>query len=173
MPRPRQPLLNRDRIVEVAAAHHRRRGAWTRCRRGGSRRSWACAGPSLYNHFATKDEILDAVADAVVSKVDISFFTGYDWQEALPALGPLLPSGAGSPTRTSCPTWRRVPFVAASSLRIADAVYGGLVRAGWPPARATHIGALDALLRGRIGARLVRPGFRRRPPAVRRGTTRT
>lgn len=24
---------------------------------------------------------------------------------------------------------------------MADAVYGGLVRAGWPPARATHIGA--------------------------------
>ncbi|MFD0788612.1 TetR/AcrR family transcriptional regulator C-terminal domain-containing protein, partial [Micromonospora azadirachtae] len=26
--------------------------------------------------------------------------------------------------------------------RWADAVYGGLVDAGWPPARATHIGAL-------------------------------
>jgi hypothetical protein len=25
---------------------------------------------------------------------------------------------------------------------MADAVYGGLVDAGWPPARATHIGAL-------------------------------
>ena len=25
---------------------------------------------------------------------------------------------------------------------MADAVYGGLVAAGWPPARATHIGAL-------------------------------
>ena len=24
---------------------------------------------------------------------------------------------------------------------MADAVYGGLVKAGWPPARATHIGA--------------------------------
>jgi Tetracyclin repressor-like, C-terminal domain len=25
---------------------------------------------------------------------------------------------------------------------MADAVYGGLVRAGWPPARATHVGAV-------------------------------
>jgi AcrR family transcriptional regulator len=96
-------------------------------------------GPSLYNHFATKDEILDAVADAVVREVSVPPFD--DWPAALlawarsyraalrahPNIVPYLAQGPG-----------RRP----AQLAMADAVYGGLVDAGWPPARATHIGAL-------------------------------
>ncbi|MGP3638008.1 TetR/AcrR family transcriptional regulator C-terminal domain-containing protein, partial [Streptomyces sp. 24-1644] len=29
-----------------------------------------------------------------------------------------------------------------AGLRVADAAFGGMVRAGWPPAQATYIGAL-------------------------------
>lgn len=44
------------------------------------------SGPSLYNHFRTKDEILDAVADAVSARVDLSMFDGgQDWRAALHA----------------------------------------------------------------------------------------
>lgn len=140
MPRPRHALLSRDRIVEVAAAVIDADGLEALSTRRLAA-ELGVAGPSLYNHFATKDEILAAVADAVVSKVDISFFETHEWREALrlwarsyraaltahPNIVPYLAQGPG----------RR-----ASSLTIADAVYGGLVRAGWPPARATHIGAL-------------------------------
>src|SRR6185436_19271633 len=70
-----------------------------------------------------------------------SYFGSHDWREALrlwaysyhselaahPNIVPVLAHGPG-----------RRP----AALAMADAVYGGLISAGWPPARATHIGAL-------------------------------
>ncbi|MEV4704052.1 TetR/AcrR family transcriptional regulator [Actinoplanes sp. NPDC049316] len=140
MARPRQSLLTRERIVEVAAALVDAEGLdAVSVRRLAT--ELGVAGPSLYNHFATKNEILDAVADAVVARVDVSFFATHEWQDALrlwarsyhavlsahPNIVPVLAQGPG-----------RRP----SALAMADTVYGGLIRAGWPPARATHIGAL-------------------------------
>jgi AcrR family transcriptional regulator len=98
-------------------------------------------GPSLYNHFATKAQIIDAVADAVIEQVDVSAFGACPWPEALrrwaksyravlaehPNIVPALAHGPG-----------RRP----AALAMADAVYGALIKAGWSPARATHIGAL-------------------------------
>jgi AcrR family transcriptional regulator len=140
MARPRQALLTRQRIVVAATALVDADGLAAL-----STRRLAAAlgvrGPSLYNHFRTKDEILDAVADTVVAQVDVSAFGRDDWPLALrawarsyrqalaahPNIVPLLAQGPG-----------RRP----AALRMADAVHGGLVAAGWPPARATHIGAL-------------------------------
>jgi AcrR family transcriptional regulator len=100
------------------------------------------SGPSLYNHFRTKDQILEAVADSVSAQVDLSMFEdGRDWRTALhdwavsyrsalrdhPNIVPVLATGPG-----------RRP----AGLRLADAVYGAMVGAGWPPAQATSIGAL-------------------------------
>ncbi|WP_405981427.1 TetR/AcrR family transcriptional regulator [Streptomyces sp. NBC_00158] len=163
MARPRKPLLSRDRIVEAAGALVDEEGL-----EAVSTRRLAAAlgvsGPSLYNHFRTKDAILEAVADAVSAKVDLSMFdtgssgssgsgggTGggsdggpvggtdwrgalYDWahsyREALadhPNIVPVLARGPG-----------RRP----AGLRLADAVFGAMTAAGWPPAQATRIGAL-------------------------------
>ncbi|WP_405946971.1 TetR/AcrR family transcriptional regulator [Streptomyces prunicolor] len=141
MARPRKPLLSTDRIVEtarvlvdaegLAAASTRRLAA-----------ELGVSGPSLYNHFRTKDQILEAVADSVSAQVDLSMFSdGRDWRTALrdwavsyrsalrdhPNIVPVLATGPG-----------RRP----AGLRLADAVYGGMVDAGWPPAQATSIGAL-------------------------------
>jgi AcrR family transcriptional regulator len=140
MPRPRQPLLNRDRIVEVAAGIIDAEGLEALSTRRLAA-ELGVRGPSLYNHFATKDEILDAVAEAVVSKVDTSFFAGYDWREALRLWGHSYRAALRAHPHI-VPYLAQGPGRRASSLRIADAVYGGLVRAGWPAARATHIGAL-------------------------------
>lgn len=100
------------------------------------------SGPSLYNHFATKDDLLDAVVDGVIGEVDLSMFTaGAPWPEALrewarsyraalaahPNIVPVLAQGPG-----------RRP----NALRLADAVFGCLVEAGWPRGQATRIGAL-------------------------------
>jgi AcrR family transcriptional regulator len=100
------------------------------------------SGPSLYNHFRTKDQILEAVADSVSVQVDLSMFEdGRDWRTALhdwavsyrtalrdhPNIVPVLARGPG-----------RRP----AGLRLADAVFGAMVDAGWPPAQATSIGAL-------------------------------
>ena len=139
MPRPRQPVLSRERIVTAALALIDADGLGAF-----STRRLAAAlgvqGPSLYHHFANRDAILDAVADSVTATVDTSFFARHDWLEALrrwawsyrqaltahPNVVPYLAQGPG-----------RRP----AALAMADAVYGALVKAGWPPARATHVGA--------------------------------
>jgi AcrR family transcriptional regulator len=98
-------------------------------------------GPSLYNYFATKDEIVDAVANQVTTSVDISMLGRVYWADALsewarsfraalldhPNIVPYLALGPG-----------RRP----AALAMANAVFGALVDAGWPPARATRVGAL-------------------------------
>ncbi|MDQ0682794.1 AcrR family transcriptional regulator [Streptomyces achromogenes] len=142
MARPRKPLLSTDRIVETARALVDTEGlAAVSTRRLAA--ELGVSGPSLYNHFRTKDEILEAVADSVSAQVDLSMFedAGREWRTALhdwavsyraalrdhPNIVPVLARGPG-----------RRP----AGLRLADAVYGAMVRAGWPAAQATSIGAL-------------------------------
>jgi len=141
MARPRKPLLSTDRIVATARVLVDTEGlAAVSTRRLAA--ELGVSGPSLYNHFRTKDQILEAVADSVSAQVDLSMFEdGRDWRTALhdwavsyrsalrdhPNIVPVLATGPG-----------RRP----AGLRLADAVYGGMVDAGWPPAQATSIGAL-------------------------------
>jgi len=141
MARPRTPLLSRERIVVAALVLVDTEGL-----DGLSTRRLATelsvSGPSLYNHFATKDELLDAVVDSVMGEVDLSMFdAATDWRTALrdwarsyraalaahPNIVPVLAQGPG-----------RRP----NALRLADAVFGCLVDAGWPRGQATRIGAL-------------------------------
>lgn len=83
MARPRKPLLSRDRIVTAALALIDAEGlAALSTRRLAA--VLGVSGPSLYNHFATKEAILDAAADTVVAQVDLSMFgEGEDWRTAL------------------------------------------------------------------------------------------
>ncbi|WP_433528104.1 TetR/AcrR family transcriptional regulator [Micromonospora sp. CA-263727] len=140
MPRPRQALLSRQRIVEAAATLIDAEGL-----AGFSTRRLAAElgvrGPSLYNHFATKDEILDAVADSITGQVDVSYFGRIDWREALRRWGHSYRAALAAHPNI-VPYLAQGPGRRPAALAMADAVYGGLVEAGWPPARATHIGAL-------------------------------
>lgn len=141
MARPRKPLLSTDRIVSTARELVDAEGLGAVSTRRLAARL-GVSGPSLYNHFRTKDEILEAVADSVSAQVDLSMFEdGRPWRTALhdwavsyraalrdhPHIVPVLAHGPG-----------RRP----AALRLADAVYGAMVDAGWPPAQATSIGAL-------------------------------
>ncbi|GAB3136564.1 TetR/AcrR family transcriptional regulator [Micromonospora sonneratiae] len=140
MPRPSKALLSRERIVATAAALIDAEGlAALSTRRLAT--ELGVRGPSLYNHFATKDEILDAVADMIIAEVDVSFFGTHDWRDAL-RLWALSYRAALAAHPNIVPYLAQGPGRRPASLRMADAVYGGLVDAGWPPARATHIGAL-------------------------------
>ncbi|WP_174887219.1 TetR/AcrR family transcriptional regulator [Streptomyces abyssomicinicus] len=141
MPRPRTPLLSTGRIVETALSLVDAEGlAAVSTRRLAA--ELGVSGPSLYNHFRSRDDILEAVADAVSAQVDLSVFErGAAWRDALhdwalsyrsalrrhPHIVPVLARGPG-----------RRP----AALRLADAVYGAMVEAGWPPAHATSVGAL-------------------------------
>ncbi|MBC6463473.1 TetR/AcrR family transcriptional regulator [Actinomadura sp. HBU206391] len=145
MARPRRPLLSRDRIVAAALALIDAEGLDAVSTRRLAT-ELGVSGPSLYNHFATKDDLLDAVVDTVLGEVDTEMFRAggpgdRDWRTALrdwarsyraalaahPNLVPALAQGPG-----------RRP----NALRLADAVFGGLIDAGWPRAQATRIGAL-------------------------------
>ncbi|MFD3699316.1 TetR/AcrR family transcriptional regulator [Streptomyces sp. NPDC058646] len=188
MARPRKPLLSRALIVEAAGALVDAEGL-----DAVSTRRLAAAlgvsGPSLYNHFRTKDEILDAVADAVSARVDLSMFEAPRFTSAAGASGAGAPdsgagagpgagaeadagtgagagtgpgagAGAGADWRTALHDWAHsyraalsdhpniVPVLARgpgrrpAGLRVADAVFGAMTAAGWPPAHATRIGAL-------------------------------
>ncbi len=140
MARPRHPLLSRERIIEVAGTLVDAHGLDALSTRRLAT-ELGVAGPSLYHHFATKTDILDAVADAIVAEVDISFFGTYDWPEALRRWGRSYRSALLAHPNI-VPYLAQGPGRRPAQLAMADAVYGGLVDAGWPPTRATHIGAL-------------------------------
>ncbi|MEU2162819.1 TetR/AcrR family transcriptional regulator C-terminal domain-containing protein [Streptomyces chengbuensis] len=143
MARPRKPLLSRDRIVGTASALVDAEGLDA----VSTRRLAAelgVSGPSLYNHFRNKDEILDAVADAVSAKVDLSMFDESDPRDWRTALHDWAVSYRAALTEhpNVVPVLARGPGRRPAGLKVADAVFGAMVRAGWPPVRATHIGAL-------------------------------
>jgi AcrR family transcriptional regulator len=146
MGRPRTPLLTREKIRDTALALIDQDGLPAL-----SMRKIAAAlgvqAASLYSHYATKDQVLDAVANLIVSDVDTGDFAA-GWRDGLitwarsylaalvnhPQAVPLIASGAGG----------REEFLA-----MADAVHGGLIAAGWTPRRATEIsGAIKYLVVG-------------------------
>jgi AcrR family transcriptional regulator len=147
MPRPRTPLLSRALIRDTALAIIDERGLPALSMRRLAE-ALGVQAASLYSHYPTKDDVLDAVTNLVVGDVDTSGFTDGDWRAGLtrwarsyhsalaahPHVVPLVASGAG----------RREAFLA-----MADAVHGGLVGAGWPPRSATTIaGAVKYLVIG-------------------------
>jgi AcrR family transcriptional regulator len=96
--------------------------------------------PSLYNHFATKEDILDAVGDAIIAQVDLTTFRQDPWPEALRTWARAY-RAAFAAHPNIVPFLVRGPGRRPAALRLADAVYGALVDAGWPPRHATRIGA--------------------------------
>ena len=161
MARPRTPLLSREGIVSAALALVDAEGLDALSTRRLAA-ELGVSGPSLYNHVATKDELIDAVVDSVVAGVDVSAFEGLavDGGATSPAGAPAADADGEPAWRSALATWARsyraalaahpnvVPALAQGTgrrpaqLRIADAVFGGLVDAGWPRREATSIGAL-------------------------------
>lgn len=163
MARPRTPLLNRERIVVAALRLIDDEGLDALSTRRLAT-ELSVSGPSLYNHFATKDELLDAVVDSVIGEVDLSMFgpaRAAGPAGAAGSAGAVAAAGeAWTPWPEALRDWARsyraalaahpniVPVLAQgpgrrpNALRLADAVFGHLVEAGWPRGQATRIGAL-------------------------------
>jgi AcrR family transcriptional regulator len=140
MVRPRQALLTRQRIVEVATTIIDNEGLDALSTRRLATELEVRA-PSLYNHFATKEEILDAVGDAIIAQVDLSMFGRDPWPDALRQWARAYRAALAAHPNI-VPFLARGPGRRPAALGLADAVYGGLVDAGWPPSYATRIGAL-------------------------------
>lgn len=138
MPRPSTPLLSPERIRKVGLEIIDAEGLEALSMRRLAQRLEVRAA-SLYNHVATKEELLHEIADEVMREVDTSGFAE-DWTTGLRTWARSYRAAlAGHPNL--------VPFIAYgparrdSALRAADAVHGGLTRAGWPQRHATMIGA--------------------------------
>lgn len=140
MVRPRQPLLTRARIVEVATAIIDAEGLDALSTRRLAKELDVRA-PSLYNHFRTKEEILDAVGDAIITQVDLSMFGRDPWPDALRSWARGYRAALAAHPNI-VPYLARGPGRRPAALALADAVYGALVDAGWPRSYATRIGAL-------------------------------
>jgi AcrR family transcriptional regulator len=137
--RPRQALLSRQRIVEVATAILDADGLDALSTRRLAHELGVRA-PSLYNYFRTKEEILDAVGDAIIACVDLTMFGRQDWLTALANWARAYRTALAAHPN-AVPFLARGPALRPASLTLADAVYGCLVHAGWPPSHATRIGA--------------------------------
>jgi AcrR family transcriptional regulator len=137
--RPREPILSRRRIVEVAISILDGGGPDALSTRRLAQELGVRA-PSLYNHFATKEEILDAVGDAIIAEVDLSVFARENWATALAEWARAYRRALAAHPNV-VPFLARGPALRPAALALADAVYGALVDAGWPPSYATRIGA--------------------------------
>ena len=146
MPRPRTPLLSRERIRDVALELIDEHGLSAL-----SMRRLADAlgvqAASLYTHYATKDDVLDAVANKLIADVDTSGFE-QGWRQGL-----LTWARSYHAALTAHPN--AAPIIASGTQRrdefpdMANAVHGGLVAGGWPARRATEIsGAVKYLVIG-------------------------
>jgi AcrR family transcriptional regulator len=139
MPRPRVPLLSRERIRRTALELIDRDGLAELSMRKLATELGVQAA-SLYGHYPTKDELLDDIAEQIMAAIDTSPFDAGDWRHGL--LG-----WARSYRAALAKHPNFVPYLAAgpgrrdANLRMADAVHGGMVAAGWPPRQATMIGA--------------------------------
>ena len=142
MARPRAPLLSREKIVTAALGLIDDEGlpALTTRRLAGL---LGVSGPSLYNHFATMDDLVEAVADVVIGKVDLDGLAdaGLPWPESMRRWARSYRDVLGAHPNL-VPVAVHGPGRRPAALRLADAVYGATVRAGWPPREATEIGAL-------------------------------
>jgi AcrR family transcriptional regulator len=94
---------------------------------------------SLYFHYATKDELLEAVAADVLANVDTSAFLS-GWEPGVRAWARSLRAALAAHPRL-VPVLSHAPGRRADALQRADDIQGGLVAAGWPPREATMIGA--------------------------------
>jgi AcrR family transcriptional regulator len=145
--RPRTPLLSRARIRDTALDIIDRDGLDQLSMRKLATELGVQAA-SLYRHYPTKDDVLDDVAALVVGDLDTSVFEAdadADWPAALASWARSYQCALGKHPNL-------VPYLAVEvtrreeSLRVANAVHGGLVRAGWPPRDATLIGAATRAL---------------------------
>ncbi|MQA96993.1 MAG: TetR family transcriptional regulator [Streptosporangiales bacterium] len=139
MARPNRPLLTRERIIAAALDLVDGHGVDALSMRRLAERLGVRAA-SLYNHVSTKEDLLRGIADLVMRQVDVSGFTTGDWRAA-------LATWARSYRTVLAAHPNVVPFMVNGPGRLeialsrADAVHGGLTRAGWPPRHATMIGA--------------------------------
>jgi AcrR family transcriptional regulator len=147
MARPRKPILSRRLIAEAALKMVGEEGLEALTTRRLARRL-GVEGPSLYNHIASRDDLIDEVHALIAEQVDGSALENADWRQGLAELA-----------RSYRRAYIRHPQILATLLRRpvrAEVALGGydqllrfLMDQGWDGPTATAISAaLDYLTLG-------------------------
>ncbi|MBC7633669.1 TetR family transcriptional regulator [Aeromicrobium sp.] len=144
MVRPSTPLLNRVLIRDAALAVIDSDGLAALSMRRLAQELGVQAA-SLYSHYPTKNDVLDAVANLLTRGVDTSGFNDGDWRNGIRVWASSYRSALAAHPNAA-------PVVAAGTgerqdfLTMADAVHGGLIAGGWPARQATLISAATKYL---------------------------
>ncbi len=132
------PQLSRERIREAALGIIDEAGL-----DGLSMRKLAAklgvSAPSLYFHYATKDDLVDDITGEIVDQVDTSAFD-QGWREGLLTWARSYRSALAAHPNI-VPYLAHGPGERESSLQDASNVHAGLTAAGWRERDATMIGA--------------------------------
>lgn len=118
--------------------------------------------PSLYNHVASKDEILDAVTELIDHEIDRTPLDDPDWRRGLARFARSYREAFRQHPEALAVIARRAVETDAA-LSAYDAALAALQRAGWSPDAALRVlAALEYLV---LGSALVpfTSGFVRRP----------
>ncbi len=147
MPRPSKPLLSRRGIAEEALALVEEEGMEALTTRRLARRL-GVEGPSLYNHVASRDDLLDEMTAAIDEQVDHALLEQQDWRVALAAFArsyrrafvvrpQLVATIASRPVRTEV------------ALSAYDSAFAAFARWGWDArTSAAVMAAVDFLVLG-------------------------
>ena len=164
MPRPSKPILSRRGIAEAALALTDEEGIGALTTRRLAQRL-GVEGPSLYNHIASRDDLLDAITALIDEEIDTAALVdAADWRAALIELA-----------RSYRRAFVRHPNVAGTIIQrpartdVALAGYDRIMRllldAGWDAAAAgTITAALDHLVLGSVVVNFA-SAFERAPEA--------
>ena len=146
MPADRRAPLNRDRVLRAAISLVDQDGIESLSMRKLGQ-ALGVEAMSLYNHVASKDEILDGIADHVLSEIDLPA-TNADWEEAIWRCG-ISAHDTLAAHPWACTLIMSIPRLLPARLRYIDAVLGCLREAGFSATAAYHgYHALDSHILG-------------------------
>ena len=143
---PRTPL-SRERVLRAAVAFADESGiASLSMRKLGE--ALGVEAMSLYNHVASKDDLLDGMIDLVFSEIGLPAGEA-DWKTAMRQRASLAPARSSSRHRWAIGLMESRTSPGPATLRHHDAVIGSLRDAGFSIALAAHaFSALDSYIYG-------------------------
>lgn len=95
-------------------------------------------GMSLYHHVADKAELLDLMADAILSEISVPDLDDHDWEQSLTRLAHAFRDGLLRYPRTA-PLVLTRRLNAPSALPLVDAALGAIRSAGFGPTEAVQV----------------------------------
>ena len=148
VPRPSKPILSRRGIAEEALALVEEEGLEALTTRRLAKRL-GVEGPSLYNHVASRDDLLDEMTALINERVDASGLEHPDWRVGIANYARNYRRAFASVRPQLVATIASRPVRSGVSLRAYDETFAAFEALGWDrKTAATVLAALDFLVLG-------------------------